>query len=419
MLAVSGGMDSMAMAELFHRADYNFAIAHCNFKLRAAESDEDERFVKEAAKRFGVQCYTRTFDTAAIANTRGISTQMAARDLRYAFFEEVASEYLFDHIATAHHLDDQTETFFINLARGCGIGGLHGIKLRHGKIIRPLMYTHRVDIEDFVRSNGIAYRTDSSNQSTHYQRNKIRHQLIPILREINPGFDAEMAANISRLRDTEKIFRAYIEMARSEAMEHIDDVAYLDIKKLMELDPLPAFLYEFLSPYGFKSDDAENIIAAMGAGSGKTFYSLTHQLLIDRKKIIISGLPDDRPEQSYQIGSEDKTLEEPLKLSASVHKKKEFSISAAENMASLDLAKLKFPLTLRRWKKGDSFIPLGMHNRKKLSDFFIDEKYSLLDKQQAWLLCSGDDIAWIVGKRIDDRFKITPETELVYLLKLL
>jgi len=417
LLAISGGMDSMAMAELFHLSGYHFAFAHCNFKLRGEESDGDEVFVREEANRYGVQCYCREFNTAEIAKERGISIQMAARDLRYNFFEEIAEENGFNYIATAHHLDDQTETFFINLIRGCGIGGLHGIREKNGKIIRPMMFTYRHEIESFVNKGGVDYREDSSNKSTNYQRNKLRHDIIPVLRDLNPNFDEEMAANISRLSNTEYIFRQHIELKRKDVLKTDGDVVFIDIPGLKKLHPVTSYLFEFISSYGFKNEDVDNIIASLGSGPGKTFYSPSYQLIIDREKLIISVLLREEDDLEFKIEKDDSLIMEPEKMSVTVCKINDYAIPHQKNIASLDYQRLRFPLKIRRWRTGDSFVPLGMNSHKKLSDFFIDEKYSLLEKQQTWILCSGEDIVWIIGARINDRYKITKDTDLVYQLK--
>ena len=238
LLAVSGGMDSIAMAELFSRTSFQFAMVHCNFKLRGEDADADEIFVKQTAERYGVECYTRSFNTAEIAADKGDSIQMTARDLRYDFFNEIADQYAFDYIATAHHLDDQIETFFINLMRGCGISGLHGIPVRHGRIIRPMMFAYRKEIEQFVNDNNLEYREDHSNQSVKYVRNKVRHELIPLFLQMNPAFSGEMSANIKRLSDTEKIFRQYIAIKGSEIVELHDKVIIIDIENWNMTIPL-------------------------------------------------------------------------------------------------------------------------------------------------------------------------------------
>jgi len=407
LLAVSGGMDSMTMAELFSLSGFNFAMVHCNFKLRASEADADEVFVRQAAEKYGVECHVRSFNTSEISEDTGHSVQMIARDLRYTYFEEIAVQHGYDHIATAHHLDDQIETFFINLTRGCGIGGLHGIPVRKGKIIRPMLFAHRKDIETFVDDHKLTYREDFSNKSSKYLRNKIRNELMPLFLEINPSFAEEMGANINRLSETEDIFKQFVAQKRAEVSNQDGGVVSIDIDQLRELQPMPTFLYEFISEYGFKEADVSNIINALDGISGKKFLSPTHQLIIDRKMILISSLQNDKQDEDLFIAKEISIVDKPLKLIFEKHPAVEYSIPTDKNIASLDLDKLSFPLLLRKWKQGDAFIPLGMNNHKKLSDFFIDEKFSLFDKEETWVICSGDEIVWIVGHRIDDRYKIT------------
>ena len=410
-------MDSMAMAALFAKAGYSFGVIHCNFKLRGAEADADEQFVKEFAYKYNVPCYSKAFETEEISRATGDSIQMVARDLRYAFFNEIAKTHKYDFIATAHHKDDQTETFLINLLRGCGIGGLHGIRLKNDSIVRPMMFAFRKDIENFVIENKIAFREDKSNSSLNYLRNKVRHQLIPLFMEMNPAFDEEMQANISRLTGTEKIFKEFIDLKRKELLSKENDIVKISIAKLKKLDPADVYLYEFISPYGFQGDDVSNIIAAFEGISGKQFYSKTHQLLIDREEVLITAISAPRQEQEFSINEGDRLIEEPLKIRISINSSGDFAIPHDKHTASLNLEKLAFPLKLRSWKQGDSFIPLGMKNKKKLSDFFIDNKFSRLEKEKAWILCSGDDIVWVVGSRIDDRYKVTDSTEHVYYME--
>ena len=416
LLAVSGGMDSMAMARLFSLARIGFAFVHCNFKLRGLEADADEAFVKKAAESYGVECYSRSFETKEIAEDSGDSIQMIARDLRYVFFREVADRHGFDLIATAHHLDDQTETFFINLMRGCGIAGLHGIPLRSGKIIRPMMFAYRKDIENFVAENGIDYREDASNQSLQYTRNRIRHEILPQFLEMNPSFAEEMSGNIERLSQVEVVFRQFISIKKTEVIQQEGDVISIDIERLKALEPLPVFMYEFIAEYGFKKEDVPNIIRALDGISGKVFLSPGHQLLIDRDKIFISPLTNPTAEEIL-IQEHTSRVESPVILTIEKHTAAAYVIPADKQTASLDLEKLSFPMIIRRWQQGDTFIPLGMKNHKKLSDFFIDEKFSLLEKEKTWVLCSGGDIAWIVGHRIDDRYKITGSTKKVYQIR--
>jgi tRNA(Ile)-lysidine synthase len=419
LLAVSGGMDSMAMAELFRVAAYDYAFIHCNFKLRGGDSEADYAFVKETAQRHAVPFFSRSFETQEIADNSGDSVQMVARDLRYDYFSEVAQKEGFDIIASAHHLDDQIETFFINLSRGCGIAGLHGIRLKQGKLIRPIMFASREDIEKFIHQNNIAYREDSSNQSLKYKRNLIRHKLIPLFLELNQNFREEMGANIFRLSGTEEVYRQFINEMKQTLWDESDNSISIDIAGLKDLHPIRTFLFEFISPYGFNAADVENIITALDNIPGKMFFSASHQLLIDRKKILLTKLiGEDKYAFEYTLNREDLSLSEPVKLKISMTRAGDYEIPLDQNIASLDLGKLAFPLMLRRWKAGDLFIPMGMKNRKKLSDFFIDEKFSRLQKEQTWVLCSGEDIVWIVGSRIDDRYRITSETREVYKIEL-
>ena len=415
LLTVSGGMDSMAMAELFSRAGYNFAIIHCNFKLRGREADLDEQLTETMAGRYEVDFFSRSFNTAEIAKDRGESIQMVARDLRYEYFHEVAEEQGFNYIATAHHLDDQIETFFINLMRGTGIAGLHGIRIKQGKIIRPMMFAQKQDIEAFVTENMLAYREDESNRSLKYTRNRIRHELMPAFLEMNPAFREEMTANIKRLAETEVVFKQYISKVKSDVRHKEGEVTAIDIQKLKALEPLQVFLYEFIMEYGFKKDDVGNIIQSLDGISGKKFLSPTHQLIIDRKNILITPIKKAFPgDEEYEIHRTTTSLKAPVNWAIEEHNADDYIIPKEDHIASLDLEKLTFPLRLRRWQKGDTFIPLGMKNHKKLSDFFIDNKFSLIQKENTWILCSGGDIVWIAGARIDDRFKVSSNTEKVY-----
>lgn len=414
LLAVSGGMDSMAMLELFHKAGYVFDIIHCNFKLRGADADEDERFVLGMAERYGVKCFHRSFDTAGIAKSSGRSIQMVARELRYEYFDEVVVENGYNFVATAHHLDDQTETFFINLARGCGLAGLHGIAPKKDKLVRPLLFTGREGIETFIKENQIPYREDTSNAEVKYIRNKIRHEILPMFREINPSFDAEMTQNIARLAETESIFKDHIEKVRKALSKAEGDIVSFDIDKLKELNPIDAYLYAFLKEFGFGKDDIMKIIDTFEGISGKQFFSPTHRLLVDRDKILITRLPAGLLNYELTLDSDSRSISEPLEMAFEKLPAMDYNIPQGEDIASLDYDKLRFPLRIRSWKKGDYFIPLGMKNRKKLSDYFIDKKFSRIKKERSLVLISGDDIAWIIGERIDERYKVTADTKLIY-----
>ena len=417
LLAVSGGADSVLLTELFHKAGFDYGIAHCNFHLREEESDTDESFVKDLATKYNAVFYCVHFDTKEYAVEKGISIEMAARELRYKWFNKILEKESYDYIATAHHLDDETETFFINLIRGTGIAGLHGIASKKGKLIRPLLFVYKQDILDYCDENKIAYRTDSSNKSTEYVRNKIRHKIIPELKEINPSFLSNLHETIEYIKNTETIFNYYVNKKRSKIVKEKDDKAYISIPGLKRLKPLEAYLYEFLAPFNFNKTVVKEVLNSLDMISGKEFLSPTHRLIKDRNSLIIT----DRKEQSaisyqlsavsYQINSETDKIDIPIKLNFTKSSySKDTVISKDKLTATLDIAKLEFPLLLRQWRQGDYFYPFGMTKKKKLSRFLIDEKVSLPDKENIWLLCSGLKIIWVVGHRSDNRFRVTERT---------
>ena len=417
LLTVSGGLDSMVMTELFRLAGYNFSVAHCNFNLRGRESDSDEEFVTDYCNRHKVRYFVKQFDTKNIASEKGISIQMAAREVRYEWFDYLCVTEGFNYYATAHHKDDQIETFFINLLRGTGIAGLHGILPRQGRVIRPLLFAGRDDIEEYARKNNLSFREDSSNRETKYLRNSIRHRLLPVLKEINPGYRDMLTGNIERFRETEKVYRREIDRMKRELVISENDLIRISIPKLLKTENQKILLFEILSEYSFNSSQVEDIINSIDAISGKTFFSETHTLIKDRNEFIIAKLESEN-EEKMKIYSDTSFLVNPVTITIkTIEKTADFEIIPDPAYASLDNSKLDFPLEIRKWKKGDFFYPLGMKNRKKLSDFFIDEKISIMEKQKIHVLTSGNDIAWIIGYRIDDRYKITGRTKSVLLLE--
>ena len=422
LLAVSGGMDSAAMTCLFFDAKIPFGIAHCNFLLRGKESDTDESFVMGLAKKLKVPCYIKQFFTTDYADKHGLSIQMAARELRYDWFEQLLEKEGFDHLATAHHKDDQIETFFINMLRSTGIAGFHGILPKQGKIIRPMLFTSREEIEGFVKKNDIRYCEDRSNQEIKYLRNKIRHELIPILAEINPGFSNILTENIYRIREAEKIFRDTIDKVRNTLVRKEKGRIFISITKIKKLSPITSYLFEFLSPFGFNYSVAENVSEALDEEAGKQFYSPTHRLIKDRNDLIIVPLPSVKKGEvektEFHIPENTTRLRTPLKLTfKKLMKDHNFQIDVSLLVANLDLNKITFPLTLRKWQYGDVFHPFGRDHRKKLSDFFTDHKFPIDVKENTWLLCSGGKIVWVVGHRIDNHFRITPKTKQVLLIR--
>ncbi len=412
LLTVSGGIDSVVMCELFFRSELKFGIAHCNFKLRGDESDGDAQFVKEIAIRYEVPFYSIEFETYKIAKELGISTQMAARDLRYEWFEEIRSENGYQKIATAHHRDDQLETFFINLIRGTGLSGLHGINPKQGKLIRPLLFATRKEIESLLKKHQLKYREDSSNASNKYLRNKIRHQLLPVLEKIDPAYLKIFEANIKRFGESEEIYMQQIKMVRDRIVTRKGKEFFIPIIELKKLKPISTYLFEIIREFGFSFSMCEDIIKSLDNESGKQFYSETHRLLKDRSFLIIRKIELESEKLIYHIEENIGLIEEPVKLKLDKFiKDDEFNIIRADNFASIDYEKLKFPLLLRKWEEGDYFYPLGNNFRKKLSDFFIDRKLSLFEKEDCWLLCSGKDIVWVIGWQLDNRFKITSKTK--------
>ena len=412
LIALSGGVDSVVLAHLMLKANYDIALAHCNFHLREEESNRDEAFVRSWAEKNGVRLFVKEFDTFAYMKENKLSLEMAARDLRYQWFDSLLKEYGFSYLATAHHLDDSIETFFINLLRGTGIAGLHGIQAKNDKIIRPLLFATREEILSYAKQNSISYVEDSTNSETKFTRNKIRHNLFPILKELNPNFEFALKKDIEHLRDTEFVFRREIEKVKQEIIEKEKDVFKIKIERLQELTPLNIYLYEILSEYGFNETHINDILLCLSENSGKQFFSKTHRLLKDRQYIFIDKIKDESKNDFFLINQEQGSLIYPLRMQMEVMRDLKFvNISKSKNIAMLDFDLLKFPLVLRKWRQGDSFVPFGMKKEKKLSDYFTANKYSLIDKENQWILCSEEKIIWIVGERIDDRFRISNTTK--------
>lgn len=413
LLAISGGVDSMVMAELFHRAGFNFAIAHCNFGLRGSESNQDEAFVSSMAETYGVKFFVKHFKTREYAGFNKISVQMAARTLRYEWFDELLTSEGFRVVATAHHLDDQIETFFINILRGTGISGLHGILPNRTRIVHPLMFAFRRNIEEFASDEAVSYREDSSNRSSKYLRNKIRHDLVPLLGEINPEFRKTITTTIDRMRETELLLKNHLEEVNAKVSTCTGDSISFSISELMKLSPVEAYLYELLSPFNFNRNVTDEIAAGLSEISGKQFFSPTHRVVKDREMLLISalGLAGAQPTGEISIDEQTRELKKPIQLRLStLQNSPDFIVPRNGSIAMLDASKIEWPLHLRKWKEGDTFVPYGMNNNKKLSDFFIDNKFSIVEKENAWLLISGNQIAWLVGHRIGNDFRVTPET---------
>ncbi|MGB3948839.1 MAG: tRNA lysidine(34) synthetase TilS [Bacteroidia bacterium] len=421
LLAVSGGIDSVVMVDLFHKAGLKFAIAHCNFQLRNVESNEDEQFVKALAHKYNVAFHVIKFKTAEIAKKNKTSIQVTARELRYQWFEKIRTENKYATIATAHHLNDSIETFIINFTRGTGISGLHGILPKQGNVIRPLLFATKQEIENHAKKHTLIFREDSSNASDKYTRNKIRHHIVPVLKEINPNFENAFEKNIQQLIDTEAIYKNEIENKRASIVIKQQNTTTLSIKALKALTPLNTYLYEFLKPFDFNATTVYEIEKALDAESGKLFLSPTHRIIKDREALLIEKLTDKKTtDEEFTIKKNQKTLvfsNQQLEIKTIKVEKTQLSNNAFE--AFIDWGKLEFPLTVRKWKQGDSFYPLGMKGKKKLSDFFIDKKLSLYQKENIWVLTSGNKIVWIMGLRLDERFKITEKSTKIVQINLI
>lgn len=413
LVAISGGADSVALFLCLKELGYYLELAHCNFNLRGAESDNDEGFVKKLADNFGVKLHLKSFDTQKYADENKVSIQMTARNLRYKWFNELLVDNNLNYIAVGHHKNDDVETFFINLTRGSGLKGLLGIKSKSNNVIRPLLCVSRLEIEAYLSAVKQSFREDSSNKAVKYLRNKIRYELIPLFTEMNPSIQQTISNEIEILEGVFQVFEEQIESKRKEILKNENGIFKLKITDLQKLNPLNIYLYEFLNPYGFS--EVNQIIKALNTQSGKQFFSKTYQINIDREYILISKISKENV--SFEILENQHKIRTPFTMGLS--KSTDREVAKDRVKAKLDFDKLQFPLVLRKWKKGDKFMPLGMQTFKKLSDFFIDKKYSLIAKQQQWILCSADDIIWIVGDRIDDRFKITTQTKNVYIAEIL
>lgn len=415
LLAVSGGMDSVVMAHLFYEAGYEFSIAHCNFQLRGEESDGDAAFVERLSRDiFHVEYFYKEFDTANYTIKHKLSIQQAARELRYEWFEEIRAANNLSYIATAHHSDDQVETFLINLLRGTGITGLAGIPLKQNSIIRPMLFTGRKEIDQYAKQNGVMFQNDSSNESDKYLRNKIRLKLFPLLENINPAFRETISQSIQNLKGTEIVYKEYLQKLN---LKHYSDnhQIKIEIEKLKTLTPGLHYLYELISEYGFNHSVCADVYKSLDSIPGKQFYSNTHTLIKDREYLIIYPNKNTM-EESNEIIIEAGTTEvfNPFHLKFSeVENKGDQILKNGENVAMLNMDRLAFPLTIRKWQQGDFFYPLGMKSKKKLSDFFVDNKLSIKEKSDTWILCSCNEIVWVIGYRIDERFKINHRTKTI------
>lgn len=413
LLAVSGGKDSVLMAYLFAEAGFSFGIAHCNFGLRKEASNLDEEFVKLLADQFKVDFYSTHFPTEQYANENHVSIQMAARDLRYKWLEEIRSKHNYSFLAVAHHQTDSVETVFLNLLRGTGIAGLSGILPKRDKIIRPLLAFTGKEVEEIVIQKKIAFREDASNASTKYKRNRIRLEVLPILRKINPEIEKTFLANSKRFQAVESFLTQAVEELRSELfIKELNEETHIQIAHLKELKPISLWMYELFSPYGFTEAVLADLQRDWDNGSGRQFYSSTHQILVDRACLILKPLQEEHFESLFI-----ETL--PYEFTWFHERYKVYSADRVDlNLTGftqvIDFDTIKFPILIRSWQQGDRFQPLGMTGQKKVSDFLISLKIPLTIKQEVPVIESADQsIVAILPWRIDDNFKVTAKTKKV------
>lgn len=406
-IACSGGVDSVVLARLFFKMEFDVSLAHCNFSLRGKESDGDEDFVVDLAKKLSIPVFTETFDTKLYAAEHKLSTQMAARELRYRWFYELIDTLKFDYVLTAHHLDDELETFLINLSRGTGLKGLSGIPQINEKTVRPLLDFSKEEILNYARENNLAWREDGSNATADYLRNQLRLEVIPKFRETNENLLQNFQKTRSHLTASQNLVDDYLVLVYELVVSEVENGYRLNIKKLRELPNTEALLYELLSPFGFSA--WEDISALLTAQSGKQVFSKTHRLLKDRDVLILTEIPILNNEEIF-ISEETKNLNFPFPL---IFETVEYIGETEKNIVYMDKQLLSYPLLLRKWKAGDTFQPIGMKGKKKLSKFFKDEKLTLNEKENSWVLCSDGQVVWVVGLRADDNFKVTEKTKLI------
>ena len=419
ILALSGGIDSMVLADLLLKVKVEFVAAHCNFHLRGEESDGDEKFVREYAEKHDIQCFVKHFETGKHAAENGISIEMAARDLRYAWFEELRQQLGYDKIAVAHHADDQAETFFINLLRGAGLRGLKGMLPQNGVIIRPLLWASREQIRQYAVENQILWREDHTNAESVYLRNKIRNQLLPAFDELKPEARQGLYKSLEYLASENELYRELLKEKLAQIVKRNDEVQSFPTLNSQLSTFNFQLLFEWLRQYNFNTDQCRFIFEAMETGVGNKYYSPTHQLVIGRNELQLSEIKQNTDvEIQIEVGEEEIAFPIHLRFSKS-EKAEGFVIDKSSDVAMLDFDKLRFPLTLRHWRHGDRFHPLGMKGSKLLSDFFVDQKFTEWQKRNVWLLVSAEDeILWVVGYRIDDRFKLSNVTKSVFVCRL-
>lgn len=407
LVALSGGADSVALLRVLLILGYRCEAAHCNFHLRGEESNRDEKFVNELCKGLGVTLHITHFDTTAYAVQYHISIEMAAREMRYDWFEQLRKQRGMSVIAIAHHRDDSVETFLLNLVRGAGINGLKGISPHNGYIVRPLLDVNRQDILNYLQCLHQGYVTDSTNLQDEYMRNKIRLNILPMLRELNPSVSESIAGTTERLADVSLIYNKEIEAGKIRVMENAN---HIHISRLMEEVAPSALLFEILYPLGFNSVQVKDVFCSLSAQSGKRFVSAEWEVLRDRTELIIQPRKHENDDSS---GNVPQLIVETIEITS------DFIVPKDRDIACLDADKVAQPLMVRKWQKGDKFVPFGMKGKKNVSDYLTDRKFSLFQKEDQYVVCSEDRIVWLVGERSDDRFRVTEDTKRALVIRVL
>ena len=405
LIAVSGGLDSVVLTHLFSELNIPISLAHCNFQLRKKESDLDEEFVKSISQKTSNQIFIKSFDTETYSKENRLSTQIAARELRYTWFQELVEKHNFDYILTAHHADDNLETFLINLTRGTGLEGFTGIPKINGNVARPLLPFSREDILKYAKENKIEWREDASNASTKYIRNKIRHQVIPVLKEINPSLLSSFEKTLENLQESQQILEDRIDEVSLEIIDTKEAITKINIDKIQQLSNPKAYLYQLLKNHSFT--EWNDVYDLLSAQSGKQVFSKTHRLLKDRDFLLLTRKEiSTKHQENIEIAENETKIKVPFKMIFEVVLQK-----STENKQSIYVDKdlLKYPLIIRKWQNGEYLYPTKMQGKKKLSKFFKDDKFSLLEKENTWLLCNANnEIIWVINHRQDRRFSTKP-----------
>ncbi len=414
LTAVSGGIDSAVLLHILNQLQYNLAVAHVNFKLRGSESDSDASFVETLTKSYNLPYFNKTLNLGSGKRKRGESLQMLAREARYGWFDELAIEHSFEAVAVAHNLDDQIETFFINLLRGTGLAGLQGISAKKGRIVRPLLQFSRKEIESYATRNNLKFVEDSSNQKTDYLRNRLRHRVIPVLNEMQPAFSSIMASNFERIKMAWKPVNDTLSEIKANSTVQVGNEIHIRIDHIQQCNYSELALHYLLSEFGFNGDAVSRIKNVLAGESGKIFLSKTHCLVKDRECLIITPLNAmETLSESSTIPSVEAEVFSPAHLTFQTYRVQNgFILSSDPKTAFLDLSSVQFPLTLRTWQHGDRFQPLGLEHKVKLSDFFVSQRLSVIQKKNVPLLCDASGaIIWVVGVRISNQHRITASTE--------